>query len=67
MEPASPTFRTFLREPKDVDLLLACGFGLTPYPLDFRSQARIDADAKNGEIPVIVSVKKVGSDGSVVP
>jgi|SRR5581483_3659868 len=55
-----------LDEQKDVDLLLACGFGLTPYPLDFRSRGRIDADIQNGESPTIISVQKVGSDGSVV-
>ena len=56
-----------LDERKDVELFLACGFGLTPYPFDFRSRARIAADTAAGQDREVVSVQGVRSDGTVVP
>jgi hypothetical protein len=53
-------------ETRDVTFTLICGFGHTPFPLDYRSRARVKADDEAGKKHVSVHVKAVKSDGTII-
>ena len=51
---------------RDLRFALLCGLGHVPYPLDYRSTARINMDDEAGKKNITVGVKAVKSDGTVV-
>ena len=53
-------------EERDPDFRLVCGFGHTPFPLDYRSTARLKADEETGKKNTTVPVKAVKSDGTII-
>ena len=54
-------------EQRNVRFVLLCGFGHTPFPLDYRSSARIAADDASGIKNIAVAVASVKSDGTTKP
>ncbi len=54
---ATALARCTYEEERDLRLALRCGFGHTPFPLDYRSSARLKVDEEAGERSIVVPVK----------